>query len=261
MIDRYSGEMVIINTFLKALAGVAMITLACGTAEATSIIDFTDTFASPTDFSHTFTLQEFDTNLGTLTGVEIDLYGTLTTPTLNLTNTAADAESFKFLADTEIYTTNNTASNDNVDTFPNFPQPPNNNLIILNTGTISLGGAGTGIVECPNSTPSQSCNQVSYAPLTVNDVLSPATTTVASANWGGYEHAGGGSFNIVGVTATEDSFLGGGGNNQFKEVTDAQLTARVIYSYDAPAVPEPGSMLLMGGAMIGLGLLGKRLRN
>jgi hypothetical protein len=237
------------------LAGAALIVLGAGAANADSI-SFTNTFSNSTDFTHTFTLNKFDTGLGVLTGVELDLYGTLSTPTLTLQNLAPTSESFRFTANAELFTAGNTASVDELDT---LPTP--GNIITLSTGPITLGVAGSG--ACANSTPTGACDTVSYAPLTVNNVLSPATTTVAVARFGGYEVAGAGTFNIDGSTSTGDNFTGGGGNIRFSQVTSASVTAKVIYTYTAAlptGAPEPASMLLLGSALLGLGLLGKRLK-
>ena len=71
-----------------------------------------------------------------------------------------------------------------------------------------------------------------------------------------------GAFNIVFDTVTGINSAIGGGHDQIGQVTYADATATVQYDYTIPTTgtPEPTTMLLMGGALIGLGMLGKRLK-
>jgi hypothetical protein len=63
------------------------------------------------------------------------------------------------------------------------------------------------------------------------------------------------------TTSTELTDEFGGGNVTVSQVTADNLSSEVIYDYTIPGgTPEPTTMALMGGALLGLGLIGKRFR-
>jgi hypothetical protein len=69
------------------------------------------------------------------------------------------------------------------------------------------------------------------------------------------------TFALGGHTLISTTYQGGGGNIQLTQSTTAAFSAEVDYSYSGPGpapTPEPATMGLMGSALIGLGVLGKK---
>jgi len=61
------------------------------------------------------------------------------------------------------------------------------------------------------------------------------------------------------ASAAGTSGAGGGGGLNFHSETNAAAVAEVIYNYTSNGgVPEPGTMSLLGSALIGLGLIGRK---
>ena len=217
---------------------------------AANTISYTSTFGpSTTDFSHVFSLSDFNPALGTLTGVQLELDANENISSLALSNLGNVTETnFTALATSNIKGITNTANAADAisaftlvefDSSVNFP------------GGMSLGPAGSG--NCPLDTPSASCANVNFDPPAVADSKIKNSASVAG-------YIGAGSFNITGATTAFSSFSGGGGNISLAQNTNATLTAKVTYTYTPPSgVPEPATMLLMGSALLGVALFRKRI--
>jgi hypothetical protein len=85
-----------------------------------------------------------------------------------------------------------------------------------------------------------------------------ACFSVPSASFGAYE--AGLSFNVDTVTSLISSFAGG--QVTVSQVTMASATGIVEFDYTIPTsgTPEPTTLALMGGVLLGLGLIGKRFK-
>ena len=78
------------------------------------------------------------------------------------------------------------------------------------------------------------------------------------ANW---EATNATAFSFIADTATLFTSGFGGGTGGSGQATYAEASATVTYYYEAVSTtPEPTTMALMGGALIGLGLIGKRFK-
>ncbi len=96
---------------------------------------------------------------------------------------------------------------------------------------------------------------------TVNEDVNPCVVNLSTfaLNLTPYDTTG--TFDLSYSTATGSTFFTGGGNVRQTQKTQTSGTYEVIYTFQAPGdAPEPASMFLMGGGLLGLAFLGKRFR-
>jgi hypothetical protein len=215
------------------------VVMASGLASAASIIATCTTVTGPTELGSatpdTITCNG-DAGLpggAVITGIEITVTGSVVpTSTLKLTNN------------------NLTTQTGSAETIVAYSVPAG----ILGTTLTSP------LFTVFASTPSETLTSGQSVTVNVTGTANSGLLSVANigTNWAKYE-AGTESFSANTTTSFSASFPGG--QVTVAQVTTAQVTGTVEFDYTIPSsTPEPATMALMGGALLGLGLIGKRLK-
>jgi hypothetical protein len=198
-----------------------------------------------TDWTGTLEFAQFNSNLGTLDSVTIDISGSLST-TLTVTNNGDTEQSGS--ARTELRVGIEDPNN-----LLGFTEPPNN----------GVGDNPAIDVDSPKyffDLAAGDDGGHSSSGLLTASYDSGALTYTLSAILNEFSNPGGGTVTLNAGTFTQTTVSDAGGNASASQVTDASLTGIVTYNYAAvSSAPEPATMAMMGGALIGLGLLRKRL--
>jgi hypothetical protein len=193
----------------------------------------------------------FDSSLGTLNSVTVQFTGALES-TIKFTSTAA--------THVNAYTTSlDLAALDPNATGPYTP------YLIDGSGTPCLATQVVGNVHICSTGVDQTIATITpgdydagtvIGPQTYNFFLDSGPVSVSTAGWSAL---GGGTLivPVLGIVHTTTDTTGG--NFTAEQVTTAVANLTVTYDYSPPtSTPEPGTLLLMGTALIGAGFLRKR---
>jgi PEP-CTERM motif-containing protein len=175
-----------------------------------------------TDWTNSLSFPQFDSGLGILNSVTIDLSGSLST-VLTVTNNSPNGSSSGAAMTMLQMTVQDSGSNLNAPTI-DMSSP---------LYSYSLGAGGS----------------VTSGTLTMNGISSDTYTLAAVIA----EFTGPGTILLDASTFTQTGLFNTGGNTFASQLTDASLTGTVTYDY---TVPEPATMSLM--SIGGLALLRKR---
>ena len=201
--------------FLTNEAGAAMLIYATSTPVP----------STPTDWTSSLVLQQFNPSLGTLDSVTIELETTLNS-TLTVANTAATSSSGKFSVDMSITPADPLLA----DSYLDVSSP---------SQSYTLGGGDS------ETLPPVSVSGNSLYTYTDNPTLSEFTGT--------------GDYLLDISTYTETDLSYHGGNTDASQVTTASATAFVTYDYSTLAIPEPAAYASVAG-IAAVGFLGLRIR-
>lgn len=216
----------------KAVATVAAIAaFSFATPARAEVLTFS--FGSLEDFmttelDTTGILGLFDSNLGTLTGAML-VFEDVFRSDVSISNSSAQAQTAIFSS--FIRSTRGSS----ITAIDNLIKTPVNNEI-FDTGSFSLA-----VGESRDFGPYEATQTYSFD---LADYLSEV------------QAVGGGDFSVNLKTRTSTTMTGGGNNLDFMQRTSGAVSGYIKYTYTA--VPEPSSMLMAGGALMGLLLRRRR---
>jgi hypothetical protein len=145
--------------------------------------------------------------------------------------------------------------------------PPNSKAVLANFAGISTSFTPGTVVP-----PANPIGMFTALSGVINATLAPGATFTSGvsasggvsgtdtnatdlANWLG---ATGFSFYVDTASGEDNNFTGG--NVAITQTTFVDANATITYNYQLVGTPEPTTMALLGGALLGVGLIGKRLR-
>jgi hypothetical protein len=238
----------------RILTAASLFAMACGAASADSIAGTCGTAgpggtelgpAGTTTTSGAISCTGFNTSLGTLTSITLTLSGAIL-------NQSGDVSTIT------ITNNNVTAQSGKGTTTSDFLLDPSSSL----TGfTLPQVGANSALFETFATTGTQT---VGASSTTVFHVSGSGTTgLLTDSNAATFAHYEGANFAFVYDTMTSITSTFTGGAVTVGQATFVTGNAAVTYNFtDAipSSTPEPTTMVLFGSALVGLGLLRKRVR-
>lgn len=170
-----------------------------------------------TDITKTGQLNYFDSNLGTLTGAYLELFGSATTAG-SLRRTESGTADYNVKVDVDLFFTGGSGVA-GIDSWIA-------SQLIVFAETFPLENVGTTFKDFAALTNQQNVSLDLFAYLS------------------GIQQPGGGSFNIDGETITAFTVTGGGGNTELSKTTTAGIGARITYTYTPfSVIPEPSQAI------------------
>lgn len=211
-------------------------------ASPPSTVSFTDSVSGTQAWTQMLGIQQFDTTLGTLTGISLTFTGESSyAGTVN--NTSAGAyDSGSFIS---VTTTFGFAGAGTLDTY-------------LKGGSLF----GTKVVGSKLESDTDLSGLASGSGLTIfdADTLTSANTTkaIGSSYWSYFEGAGLTDINITAPSALLLSLSPNGANFTDSLTGTATITANITYTYTPAPAPEPSVAIMVGGGLAGLMLIWRR---
>lgn len=194
-----------------------------------------------TEINQSLSLNQFNSTLGTLDSISIELFGQAIS-TASITNNAAQSQLFGFTSTLNLL-------------FSGGPLAELIQLPLFATSTITGADPLGRIAIAAGAT---------YA-LDPVDVSKSLMVGVTEANFGAF--LGSGAITLNCESLVNNSNTGGGGNVSVTQATTAGCGAKVTYTYtestpptDPNPVPEPGSLALLGLGLMGLAGLRRKQR-
>jgi len=275
------------RTLRRILTVATVTTLAGGLALANEIgyVDSQGVISFTTDSTYSLTLPDFNTDGGlyTLIGATLYFYGAETVSSFTILNNASSVQTFDLEVSSNLnHTPGNTANS--ADAFTGevldlFDTGIGPGLAQLPSPEKSITLGGNADPTCAFQSPTISCSLVAYVgqspelTMLVQNIdpvygftagtgvkgVDGVVKSITGADLANY--TGIGTFNLTGGTKALDTFSGGGNNQQLAIASTASFEAEIDYTYSINSgTPEPATMALMGGALLGLGLIGKRFK-